>query len=403
LSDPTERKFVVRDVAGTFTIQTLAALALYSIPVFAPAAALDYGVDATQVGVFSGIAYFTAMLVGLVTGAFVTRYGAMRTGQACMVFAALAMVAFAVGSPWLAVVSAIFLGLNYGPVNPLSAHILTKVTTAKTRPLIFSIKQTGVTVGGALAGITVPFLVLTFGWRVGALIIGAAALTAMLLVHPMRRRLDSDRRPTAPLRSASLMGPVRLIAKDPVTLHLAIMALIFSGIQLTAAAFLVIFLNDHLELPLVEAGALFALSQVGGTLGRIFWGAISGAYFKPRHVLTVLGLITCASYAVLALSEPDWPPMILAILCFILGASSYGWNGVYLSEVASLAPPGKIGEVTGGVQFFMFAGAFMAPPCFSVIASFGGGFSMAFMVFAIIAGVTGLSLTWLSKYHRPEA
>jgi MFS family permease len=398
-----ERQHVVPDVAGTFTIQTLAALALYSVPVFAPVAALDYGVDATQVGVFSAIAYFTAMLVGLITGAFVTRYGALRTGQACMVFAALAMMAFAAGSLWLAVVSAIFLGLNYGPVNPLSAHILTKVTTPKTRPLIFSIKQTGVTVGGALAGVTVPFLILNFGWRTGALIIGAAALTAMLLIHPLRRRLDSDRRPTAPLRGASLMGPVRLIAQDPVTLHLAIMALIFSGIQLTVAAFLVIYLNANLELPLAEAGALFALTQVGGALGRVFWGAISGAYFKPRHVLTALGLITCASYVVLALTEPGWSPVTLAILCFVLGASSYGWNGVYLSEVASLAPPGRIGEVTGGVQFFMFAGAFLAPPCFSAITALDGGFSTAFMAFAIIAGLTGLSLTWLSKYRRPEA
>jgi MFS family permease len=406
LSENMQKQAVVPAVAATFALQTLAALALYSIPVFAPVAALEYGVAATQVGVFTAIAYLSAMLTGLLTGAFVTRYGALRVGQACMIFALCGMITFAAGSVWLAIISAILLGLNYGPVNPLSAQILTKVTTPKTRPLIFSIKQSGVTIGGALAGVIVPFLILTFGWRLGAVFIGVAAITLTLFIQPLRGHLDRNRRPTAPLRGSGLsgfLGPIRLLAKDPVTLHLAVMALIYSGVQLTLAAFLVIYLNAKLELSLAESGALFAVSQIGGALGRVFWGVISGALFKPRHVLTALGLISAGSYIVLSQTTPGWPPLGLAILCFILGASSYGWNGVYLSEVATLAPPDKIGEITGGVQFFMFAGAFIAPPVFSLIASLTDSFSTAFITFAVIAGATGLSLTWLSKYHRPEA
>jgi len=390
-------------ILGTFIVQTMAALALYSIPVFAPIAALDYGVPATQVGLFSAIAYFTAMTAGLLTGGFVTRYGALRTGQFCMLFAACGMVSFTFASPWVAIISAIFLGLNYGPVNPLSAHILTRVTTPKTRPLIFSIKQTGVTIGGAIAGVTVPFLILQYDWRTSALILAAAMLFTMALVQPLRSALDHDRRPDAPLRGAAILDSVRLIMKDPVTFHLAVMALVYSGVQLTAAAFLVIYLNNDLALSLPEAGALFAASQIGGAFGRIFWGAISGALFSARLILGALGVISATCLGALAFTEPGWSITALTALCFALGASSSGWNGVYLSEVASAAPPGKIGEVTGGVQFFMFSGAFITPPIFSAIASFYDSFTIAYIVFAIFIGLTGLSLSWLSKYRRTGA
>jgi MFS family permease len=390
-------------LAATFTVQAMAAMALYCIPVFAPIAALDYGVPATQVGLFSAIAYFTAMTAGLLTGGFVARYGALRTGQFCMIFAACGMASFAFASPWIAIISAIFLGLNYGPVNPLSAHILTRVTTPKTRPLIFSIKQTGVTIGAAFAGVSVPFLITHFGWRTSALILAAAMLVTLALVQPLRKSLDFDRRPGAPLRGSAVLDSVRLIMKDPVTFHLAVMALIYSGVQLTAAAFLVIYLNDFLKLSLPEAGALFAALQIGGAFGRIFWGAISGALFSARLVLGALGVISAACLGALAFTEPGWSITALSALCFALGASSSGWNGVYLSEVASAAPRGKIGEVTGGVQFFMFAGAFITPPIFSAIAAYYDDFTIAYIVFAVFVGLTGLSLSWLSKYHRPEA
>jgi hypothetical protein len=81
----------------------------------------------------------------------------------------------------------------------------------------------------------------------------------------------------------------------------------------------------------------------------------------------------------------SWPWWQLAILGFVLGASSFGWNGVFLSEVARLAPEGKAGEITGGVQFVMFGGVVVVPPCFSLIVTLSQSYTIAFNAVAFMA------------------
>jgi MFS family permease len=54
---------------------------------------------------------------------------------------------------------------------------------------------------------------------------------------------------------------------------------------------------------------------------------------------------------------------------------------VFLAEVARLAPEGRVAILTGGTQFFTFAGVLIGPPLFGAIASltgrYGAGFAAA--------------------------
>ncbi len=54
----------------------------------------------------------------------------------------------ATGEAVLLPLCALFLGIAYGPYNPASAHVLADITTDQSRPLVFSIKQLGVPIGG---------------------------------------------------------------------------------------------------------------------------------------------------------------------------------------------------------------------------------------------------------------
>ena len=76
---------------ATFSIQTVAAVALFGVAVIAPVAAPEIGVDATLIGTFSAIVYGAGMLGGLLAGAFADRFGAIRVSQVLMVLALLAV------------------------------------------------------------------------------------------------------------------------------------------------------------------------------------------------------------------------------------------------------------------------------------------------------------------------
>ena len=76
----------------------------------------------------------------------------------------------------------------------------------------------------------------------------------------------------------------------------------------------------------------------------------------------------------------------------LFGATAIGWNGVQLSEVARLAPPGTAGKVTGASGFVTFAGVVIGPPSFALLSSLTGSFGSGFATFAAlsIAGARAL-------------
>lgn len=136
-------------LAATLAVQVLVSMAVVTVPVLAPAVAAETGVSAGDVGIFIALVYGASMATRLVSGPLVQRFGAIRLSQACLV------ACVATGAPALFVVGALFLGAGYGPVTPASSHILARRTPLQRLSLVFSLKQTGVPLGGALAGTVV--------------------------------------------------------------------------------------------------------------------------------------------------------------------------------------------------------------------------------------------------------
>ena len=91
---------------------------------------------------------------------------------------------------------------------------------------------------------------------------------------------------------------------------------------------------------------------------------------------------------------PTSPLAAIVVLCAVYGASAVGWNGVFLAEVARIAPPGKVGTVTGGVMLFNFSGAVLGPPVFGAILGFTGSYALGFLFIALLPLVAGLRLAF---------
>ena len=379
------RADVVFPTLAMLAVLTIGSMAQFAVAVVAPEAAPDIGVDATYIGVFTTIVYVFAMLSGATTGAFVGRYGAIRVCQFTMLTAAAAMSVFALATPVAAMVSAVLLGCAYGPFNPASAHVLAGVSTPQWRPLVFSIKQAGVPLGGMLAGLVVPLLAIRFGWEVGLLAVASVALVVMIMLQPSRRDFDADRKPGRLFASLSVLTPLRLVFGDRILRRFAITGFAYAGCQVSVGAFYVVYLVAALEMPLVKAGLMFAFLQFGAVFGRVFWGVVAERIVSTRTLLVCLGGLSAVCLGITAALTPAWPLAIVMVLGFVLGASSFGWVGIFLSEIAHLAPEGKASEATGGVQFVYFGGVVVVPPCFGAIINLTGSYTIAFLTIAGLA------------------
>ena len=366
-------------------VLTTSSMAVTVIAVLAPEAAPRIGVDATRIGDYTAIVYLFATLSGAVTGAMVDRFGAIRVCQITMLLAALAMLTFTRGTLTWVLISAVILGCAYGPFNPASAHVLWRLSTPRWRPFVFSLKQTGVPLGGALTGALIPVLVLWSDWQTAGLAVGAVALVMMILLQPLRGGIDEVHRRPLKLDMKSLLGPVQLALGNPRLRGYTLTAFAYAGCQLSVMSFMVVFLTRSVNMSLVQAGSVFAFLQIGGFAGRLIWGGIASRLGSPRIVLVIIGAITAISLVVTPFMNATWPLLAVISLAIVLGASSLGWNGVMLSEVATHAPEGRAVEATAGMQVVMFGGITVFPPIFGFLVMHTQSFTAAFVAVAVLA------------------
>jgi MFS family permease len=376
---------------ATLAIQALVAMAVLTPPVFAALAAPEIGVGANAIGLYTSLVYAAACLSSAASGGPLRRHGAIRLSQACLVLCAVGLALAATASLAVVLGGAVLLGLGYGPVTPASSHLLIRQTPPERRALVFSIKQTGVPVGGALAGILVPALVLALGWKGAALATAALSIVVAVAVQPLRRELDSDADPTA-RGERGVLTAIRLVLAEPTLRRLSLASLAFSAMQLCFSAFVVTFLTERVGLTLIAAGAVMAVAQAAAIGGRILWGWVADRFMATRQLLGVLGFVMAASAAALSLVTPAWPVAAIAAVTAVLGASGLGWNGIYLAEVATLAPAGKAGMVTGGALSLTFMGIVIGPALFSAVVGASGSYRLAFLAAACCAAIAAVAV-----------
>ena len=384
---------LVAALAVSLAVQTLTALGLAVPAVLAPVAAADFDVAPTALGRWVGFSYMMAMFAGLAGGTFVGRYGPGRIQQVAVLGVALGLAIGAGAQVALLLLCGALLGAAHGLVNPASSAVLAVASPARIRSMVFSIKQTGVPLGGAIAGVLVPGLLLWMSWptAVLALAVGATTLLAALALH--RSPFDTTRRRER-LHLRSFAAPVAEVWANRPILELAVVSGVYSAIQISFLTYLVSYLKLELGYSLVAAGAVFSVAQISGAFGRILWGVVADHLFRPRGVLAALGLVMIFCGAALASLTPAWPSAAVLGICALYGATAVGWNGVFLAEVARLAPEGRVAFLTGGTQFFTFAGVLIGPPLFGAIASLAGGYGAGFVAtgilpFAVLAMMAG--------------
>ncbi len=370
-------------VGVTLAVQSLTAMALAVPSVLVPVAAGDFDVAPTAVGRWVGFSYMVAMFAGLAGGTFVGRYGPARMLQVAVLGVALGLVIGAGAHIALLLVSGMLLGAAHGLVNPASSAILAAASPPRIRSMVFSIKQTGVPVGGAIAGTLVPALLLWMRWQAAVLALAVGAAVLLALIAPYRRVYDGNRRPER-LHLRGFAAPVAEVWANRPILELAMTSGVYSAIQISFISYLVSYLNLELGYSLLAAGLVFSASMIAGVLGRILWGAVADRVFAPRSVLTALGLVMVLCGIALASFTAAWPPSAVLAVCVLYGATAVGWNGVFLAEVARLAPEGRVAVLTGGTQFFTFAGVLIGPPLFGAIVSSTGSYGAGFAAAAVL-------------------
>jgi MFS family permease len=383
----------------TLAIQVFTAVAAAVTAVLAPEMARDFELPAKLVGVFTGLLYLGSMIASLASGHFIASHGAIRVSQASVLICAtgIALVALlpTAGAPLLVLVP-IVIGLGYGAITPASSELLARTAPPGRLALTFSIKQTGVPGGAALAGAALPALALALGWRHGVLAVACCGVLVAILAEPTRRRLDirgADR----PFSLAALIAPLRIVVRRRDLIELSMVGFVYAAMQMCLMSFLVVFLAESLGYPLIAAGLALTASNVGGVVGRIAWGAVADHWVSPLRLLGFIGIASGLCAFATASFAATWPHAAILVVVAFFGSTAIGWNGVQLSQVARLAPQGHAGAVTGATGFITFSGVVAGPPLFALMAAITDSYRVGFVVFGLASLACGTALVLRSR------
>ncbi len=382
--------------------QMLATSAVLGMATIAPLVSSSLGIAPQWIGYQVSLIYFAGIFASAVSGSLVKRNGAARMSQVGLACTGGGFAGLASGLLPLMVVASLLIGVGYAFNNPCSSHMLHRVTPARLRNVVFSIKQAGVPIGGMLAALIIPPLAVSTGWRSAILISAVPGLLLGAVFGLLRGWWDDDRTPGTALLGAIVRNQT-IVWSHAGLGALSLLGLLYSAIQLCVSAFTVTMLVGEFNCSPVLAGALAALVQICGAVGRISWGLLADLVGAGLLVLAVIGIVMGLCCAAL-LVAPQLPLAVVIGVLVVFGLSGVGWNGVMLAETARLSTQAMrgagTGTLTGDVMVFTFVGVVLGPSSFAVLYGHVGSYSGAFACFCLPAFLGAALAAWAHGHRQ---
>ena len=373
----TDRPALLPALAAMTWLQALVALALFAPGAVAPTAKLDV----SSLSIFSTAVIAVGVVTSFWTSGLINRIGSLRMASLCAAAVAASMVFATFGSGPALLLAGLCLGLAFGPETPASAALLGKLVIDERRALVFSLRQTGNQIGAVCGSLVLPAIAIWLAPQWSYATVGACAICAIIVFEWLRPRYDGLAQ--AP-QQLSLRARLALVNSDRRIAALALASMPFSGMQIALNTYFVTLGVRELGLSHVEAGAALACAQAGGLVGRLGWGYLAMRITSARLVLIGLGLGMTFFAATFGFWGGVLGKSAQYALAAAFGLTASGWNGVFLAEVARLAPQERIGETTGAVLTASYVGLLAAPVLMSTIEGFAG-LAGAFVGLAILA------------------
>lgn len=369
----------------------LVALAVLQLglPVLAPAFVAEAGLAPESVGIIVGCMGFGSVWMFAANDRITPVFGPLRALiHACLLgLAGTALILTGWGPALFP--GAVVIGFAYAVTAPAGSQILSIHAPKRLWGTLFSIRQAGVPLGGAIAGIVGTVIAAVYGWRAGFICLMLLPLggIVLLLMAPASYRAGADGtafRLRKLIDPSLIATPFRSLREMPQLRRLTMASLGFAAVQTSVFSFFTTYLTGSLGLSLPFAGSLFATMQVAAFLGRLGAGVLADRIGGFRPVLMAMSLAGASACIVMGLLDPGWHDAALYPVAALIGLAAATWNGLFMAEIALIVPADKVGQATAGTTFFTFAAYMVTPPIFAGVA-LAAGYQIAYGAAAMAA------------------
>lgn len=287
----------------------------------------DLGFSETQLGAGVTIGFLAGALAGPFGGRVADRIGARA---ALLTGAALASIGLAgigfLAFDWLTLTLFVAIGtIAFAFMDPGLAILISGSVDRNRHGLAFGTKEASIPAATLTAGLAVPLIALTMGWR-WALALGLIPLALLAWALP---RLG-EVRPQIPGGGAALVHPPARSALIQVAFAAALASTAASGIG--------VFLTESAVAMGIDpgpAGLLLATGSLAGIITRVATGVRADRTDRPQ--LRTIAVMIGTGAVTMALASTGSVPML------VLGATGsfaggWGWTGLFFLSLVRSNP-----------------------------------------------------------------
>jgi MFS family permease len=345
-----------------------------------PALLTQRGLTLPQAGLVAAMTAFGITLTLIGWGFLIDRYGERWTLTAGLALAGLSTWAAALGNDprwiggWLFAA-----GMACGSTNAASGRIVVGWFPKEQRGLAMGVRQMAQPLGMGADALVLPGVAQHQG--VGnSLIIPAAAvlvfaaLCAVFARNPQTSAAAGDAAADSsnPYRRGSFLWLIHAVSVLLVIPQSLVWTYMFT------------WLNHSLGWSEARAGALVALANILGAVGRVAAGIWSDRAGSRTWTIRAIAAIAAALLSCLALAS--WGQATAAAVALMVAACviTCADNGLAFTSVAEFAGPRWSGRALGAQNTCQYAASFLVPPCFGWLIE-TTNYTCSFAVSAVIA------------------
>lgn len=329
----------------------------------------DLGMSTAILGVSVAVFWAVSALLSPASGRVAQQLGA-RKGMLLAVgcgLTALSGIAFATPHwPWLFAWLAVG-GAANALGHPPSNGLIVEQVALRNRAFAFGLKQAAVPTATLLAGLSVPVLALTVGWK-WTFIIGAAF--ALLLVPILIKLVPGKRKSQQPVTRSGPAGTAAtpLPRKLKSFLIVTAIASAMGSAQANALGAFTVISATQAGFNVGTAGLLLGLGSAAGCLTRPLVGiAADRGIGGSMGTVAIMMSMGCAGLLAIASGNK----IAFTVGCIFAFGFGWGWNGLVHYVVSHRAHPFTV-RATGIVQSGTYIGGSLGPLAFGlVLANFG--------------------------------
>jgi sugar phosphate permease len=370
-----------------------------SVPPLSPFIVEELSLSKTEVGLLISAGALGYSVFQLPAGWLIDRVGVKKMLAAGTFAAGVIIINMLLASSLPVAFTVLFLGgFGYGCFPAVATKALLQWFPPNERGTAVGIQQTSINAAGIITAMTLPLVASGLSWRygfvaVGLLSIAASVISLRFYKEPPGFNLGTGSEVThirigwTTIREVILNRNIQLVS---------ISCIGYMAVDYSLVTYLIIYLKEAVGVAVTLAGFYLALTNIGGLLGKLFFGLMSDRVFKGsrKKPLLLAGCIMFVVSIIVQAISPGTPSWAIAIIFAVFGFSAIGWGGQNLILVSESVKKDFAGLAMGYSLMILLIGNIIGPPIFGYIVDITGSYSPAwwFLTACSVAAIAIMSL-----------